>query len=248
MAMAQRRWWRSGDPSRDDSHVDTLLSPKYTLDSGEVRRLMMDAMDGTITAAGVIEGLIASGVSERIILIAGTSAIFAGGLATAGNAYTEMAAERDSIKANLAAEARQLDANPEGEREELIEIYVGKGLDRDLAEKVVEQLNAKDALAAHIDEELHLTEDQLSLHPPAMSIASFLAYAFGALIPIIAVWLAPTHLHTYVTASAVIGSVALIAYIAARTSHLNARLMVLRTVGIAVGSLVLGYVAGLVVG
>ncbi len=209
---------------------------------------MIDAMDGTITAAGVVEGLIAAGVSERVILIGGTSAIVAGGLATAGNAYTEMAAERDSIKASLAEEARQLAENPDGEREELVEIYIKKGLDRDLAEKVVEQLNSTDALAAHVEEELHFTEDQLNLHPPAMSIASFVAYALGALIPIIAVWLAPTHLHTYVTATAVIVSVALIAYVAARTSELSAPLMVLRTVGIAVGSLVLGYAAGLVVG
>lgn len=242
-----RRWWSKANRPSADPLAGTLPTPEYQFDGGEARRLMMDALDGTITAAGVIEGLIAAGASQRIITIAGTSAVLAGGLAAAGHSFTEFTAERDAVRSLLETELRELEENPDDEHAELVDIYVNRGLDRDLAEQVATQLTAHDALAAHIDEELHLREEELSIHPTAMAGATFLAYALGAFIPILAVWLSPTHLHTYVTIGAVLGSVTLISYIAARTSGINTRMMVVRTLAIAVGSLLLGYAAGIIV-
>ena len=118
-----------------------------------MRSLVVDANDGIIATAGIVEGFAGAGATRSTILIAAFSAMVAGGIALAGAKYAEEAAERDAQLALIEEERQQLARAPEEETAELVALYEAKGLSPQLAREVATELTAGDPLAAHIDAE-----------------------------------------------------------------------------------------------
>ena len=114
--------------------------------------------------------------------------------ATAGAAgeYVPVRAPAESEDADPCGGRAGLEADPESERRELTAIYVGRGLDHDLAEQVSAQLMLQDALGAHARDELGISEAQ-SANPVEAALASAASFAVGAVLPIAVVALAPGH-------------------------------------------------------
>jgi VIT1/CCC1 family predicted Fe2+/Mn2+ transporter len=98
--------------------------------------------------------------------------------------------QADTEEADLARERQELVANPSGELEELTGIYVERGLSRDLARLVAEQLTLHDALGAHARDELGIT-DALRARPIQASLASAGSFCLGALCPVLMILLSP---------------------------------------------------------
>ena len=93
------------------------------------------------------------------MLIAGLAGLVAGAMSMAAGEYVSVSSQTDAEKADVARETRELAETPEAELEELTQIYVERGLDRDLAEKVAVQLTERDALGSHARDELgHLRD------------------------------------------------------------------------------------------
>ena len=97
-------------------------------------------------------GVAASAASKDAILIAGGAGLVAGAMSMVAGEYVSVSSQSDTEKADLARETQELRDNPVFEHEELADIYVRRGVDRDLARQVAEQLMAKDlpALQRHL--------------------------------------------------------------------------------------------------
>jgi VIT1/CCC1 family predicted Fe2+/Mn2+ transporter len=151
-------------------------------DRERFRDLVIDANDGIVAIAGVIEGVLAAGLGNRAAATAVLLATIAGAISVGGSRYTEEAAERDAREAVLGEERRQLLRSPEQELDELAAFYEGKGLPSDLARVVAVRLTAADALAAHAEEEHGIAVDEPSPSPLVAGVASGLVFACGALV------------------------------------------------------------------
>jgi len=139
------------------------------------------------------------------VLIAGLAGLVAGAMSMAAGEYVSVSSQTDAEQADLARETRELAETPEAELEELTRIYVDRGLDRDLAEKVAHQLTERDALGSHARDELGISET-VTARPIQAALVSALTFALGAVVPLIVVLLAPeTSIALFVAASTIVG-------------------------------------------
>jgi VIT1/CCC1 family predicted Fe2+/Mn2+ transporter len=111
----------------------------------------------------------------------------------AAGEYVSVSSQADTEKADLSREREELDTAPDAERAELAGIYVGRGLSRDLATQVADQLMAHDALGAHARDELGIHE-KTRARPIQAAVASAASFALGALPPALLAMSLPTSL------------------------------------------------------
>jgi len=169
------------------AHVERHLSHRV----GWLRAAVLGANDGITSTASLIVGVAAADASRAAVFTAGVAALVAGAGSMAAGEYSSVSSQRDSELADIAKERRELETMPEHELKELTRIYIDKGLSEDLAHEVAVELSKGDVLAVHMAEELGITEQSLArpLQAAAYSAASFAA---GALVPLVAVMVAPT--------------------------------------------------------
>jgi VIT1/CCC1 family predicted Fe2+/Mn2+ transporter len=158
--------------------------------AGWLRAAVLGADDGIVSISSLLIGVAASSASEEAILIAGVAGLVAGSMSMAVGEYVSVSAQRDAEQADVERETRELAGRPRAELNELALIYVKRGLDKELAMKVAEQLSTRDRLGAHLRDELGI--DQASLARPMqaawISAASFASFA---VVPIVALLIAP---------------------------------------------------------
>ncbi|HEX5831192.1 MAG TPA: VIT family protein, partial [Gemmatimonadaceae bacterium] len=124
---------------------------------GWLRAAVLGANDGIVSTASLVVGVAAAQSDRPAILIAGVAGLVAGAMSMAAGEYVSVSSQADTERADLVVERRELSAKPEGELKELQNIYVGRGLDPELARRVAEQLTVHDALGAHARDELGLS-------------------------------------------------------------------------------------------
>ena len=157
---------------------------------GWLRAVVLGANDGVISVASLVVGIAASGAARSAILLSGLAATVAGAASMAAGEFVSVQSQADAEQADLARERQELVANPSGELEELTGIYVERGLPRDLARLVAEQLSMHDALGAHARDELGITE-ALRARPIQAALASAGSFCLGALFPVLMIVLSP---------------------------------------------------------
>jgi vacuolar iron transporter family protein len=157
---------------------------------GWLRAAVLGANDGIVSTASLVVGVAAAEATRHEILVAGVAGLVAGALSMAAGEYVSVSSQADTEQADLALERRELAAQPEAEEEELTAIYVRRGLDRDLARTVARQLMAKDALAAHVRDELGLIE-ALAARPLQAALASAATFSIGAGLPVLTILVVP---------------------------------------------------------
>jgi VIT1/CCC1 family predicted Fe2+/Mn2+ transporter len=157
---------------------------------GWLRAVVLGANDGAISVASLVVGIATSGASRSAILLSGLAATVAGAASMAAGEFVSVQSQADTEQADLARERQELAANPSGELEELTAIYVERGLSRDLARQVAEQLSLHDALGAHARDELGITE-AMRARPIQAALASAGSFCLGALCPVLMILLSP---------------------------------------------------------
>ena len=157
---------------------------------GWLRAAVLGANDGILSTASLIVGVASAASSRSEVLVAGVAALIAGALSMAAGEYVSVSSQADTERADLDRERRELATQPDTEEDELAAIYVGRGLEPDLARTVARQLMAKDALTAHARDELGLTEEQAA-RPLQAAFASAATFAAGAAVPILAIVVVP---------------------------------------------------------
>src|SRR5262245_12574137 len=157
---------------------------------GWLRAAVLGANDGIVSTASLIVGVASAASSRQQIIVAGMAGVVAGALSMAAGEYVSVSSQADTERADLNREGRELATQPQAEENELTAIYMGRGLDPDLARQVARQLMAKDALAAHGRDELGLTEE-LAARPLQAALSSAAPFAVGASVPILSIVFAP---------------------------------------------------------
>ena len=161
---------------------------------GWLRAAVMGANDGIVSTASLLLGVAAAGTDRSGLLIAGVAALVAGAMSMAAGEYVSVHAQADTETADLAREQAELIADAGAELNELSAIYVGRGVEPEVARQVATQLTAHDALAAHARDELGISET-LVARPLQAAASSAASFAVGALLPLAVCLLAsPAHL------------------------------------------------------
>ena len=117
--------------------------------TGWLRAAVLGANDGIVSTASLVLGVAAAGASTRTVLVTGVAGLVAGAMSMDAGEYVSVSSQADTERADLARESEELAADPDQEHEELVSIYVRRGLDRSLASSVATQLMTHDALGAY---------------------------------------------------------------------------------------------------
>jgi VIT1/CCC1 family predicted Fe2+/Mn2+ transporter len=150
---------------------------------GWLRASVLGANDGIVSTSSLIVGVAAGHAGHSAILLSGMAALVAGAMSMATGEYVSVHSQADTEAAALAQERAELEDDYAGERRELTDIYVHRGLELALATQVAEQLMQHDALAAHARDELGLAADTAA-RPIQAALASAGSFAAGAIIPL----------------------------------------------------------------
>ncbi|MDP9093094.1 MAG: VIT family protein [Actinomycetota bacterium] len=173
-----------------------------------LRAGVLGANDGIVSVAGIVVGVAGATPARGPIFTAGIAGLVAGAVSMALGEYVSVSSQRDSEHALVSKEKQELRDTPDDELAELTAIYEAKGLTPSTARTVAEELTAHDPLAAHLDAELNLDPDDI-VSPVQAAAASALSFTLGALLPMFAVLLPPTHLRIPITFGAVLIALAM---------------------------------------
>lgn len=182
---------------------------------GWLRAAVLGANDGIVSTASLIVGVAAAHAKLGDILVAGVAGLVAGAMSMAAGEYVSVSSQADTEHADLRREEQELASEPDAELAELAAIYVGRGLDPDLAQQVAVQLMAHDALASHARDELGITE-MLRARPLQAALASAASFAVGAAAPLLTVALTPDRAMVPMVGAASLVLLAILGWVAAR--------------------------------
>ncbi len=225
-----------------EAHHDDLSERLNWLRAG-----VLGANDGIVSTAGLVVGVAGATADRTAIFAAGVAGLVAGALSMAGGEYVSVSTQRDTERAALTLEARELREMPEEEEQELADIYQDKGLTPDLAAQVARQLTARDPLRAHAEAELQINPDSLT-SPWQAAWASLVSFAVGALIPLVAIILPPTSWRVWTCALAVVAGLVLTGVISAKLGSSPIWRAVRRNVVVGTLTMVVTYYVGLLFG
>ena len=229
-------------PHDDEPHGDAVGSKLNAL-----RAAVLGANDGIVSVAGLVMGVAGATTDRQAIFVAGLAGLVAGALSMAAGEFVSVSTQRDTEKALIEKEKRELAESPDEELAELAEIYREKGLYPDLAQQVAVELTAVAPLRSHLDAELGIDPDELT-NPWHAAWASMASFFVGALLPLFTILLFPAGLRAVVTFVAVAAALAGTGYLSARAGDAPIRAAVLRNVGGGMLAMVITYGIGSLVG
>ena len=173
-------------PAYTSAHVEL----HYLNRAGWLRAAVLGANDGIVSVSSLIVGVAAANPSPSAVLIAGAAGLAAGAMSMAAGEYVSVSSQSDVERADIARERQALIDTPAAEETELASIYQSRGLSAETAALVARELTEKDALAAHVRDELGLS-DVHTANPLQAAFASGVTFTLAAAIPLVAAVLAP---------------------------------------------------------
>jgi VIT1/CCC1 family predicted Fe2+/Mn2+ transporter len=249
--------FKSKKPSK--AQIELLKQDESVLASAEFQRTAMAAKlnwlragvlganDGIVSTAGLVMGIAGANGDASAILVAGVAGLVAGSISMAGGEYTSVSAQRDSELAALDVERKELREDPERELRELAWFYEQKGLSVETALVVAAELTEKDALKAHAEAELGIDSSQ-QVSPTQAALSSFVAFAAGSLLPLIAVTGPWVEFRIQATVIAVVASLALTGFVGAKIGGAKSARAIVRNVVVSLLTMSVTYAIGSLVG
>lgn len=168
-----------------------------------LRAGVLGANDGIISTAGLVIGVAAATTDRTEIATAGVAGLVAGAVSMALGEYVSVSSQRDTERALIERERNELATMPEAELAELIGLLRGQGLDEASATETARQLTERDALKTHLSIELGINQEELA-NPWIAAGSSALAFAAGAVAPLVTIMVLPASLRIAVTFLAVL--------------------------------------------
>jgi vacuolar iron transporter family protein len=188
---------------RDRHHRETHRSGR----SNWLRAAVLGSNDAIVSTASLMMGVAASDAAKDVILVAGIAGLFAGAMSMAAGEFVSVSSQLDTERADIAMEKEELAKSPDAELHELANIYVTRGLDKHLAHQVAVQLSNHDSLGAHLRDELGIVEATRA-RPIQAAWISALSFAVFALVPVLALLVAPASLRMHTIAVVTLVSLA----------------------------------------
>jgi VIT1/CCC1 family predicted Fe2+/Mn2+ transporter len=155
-----------------------------------LRAAVLGANDGIISISSLAIGMAAASTTREPIVLATVAGLVAGALSMAAGEYVSVSSQTDIEKADKEREIMELKEYPEQELHVLAQIYEKRGLKKETARQVALELTEKDALAAHLRDELGINEMNQA-NPIQAALASGASFTVGGILPLALVLLAP---------------------------------------------------------
>lgn len=227
--------------------IDNYLDSHYIHRSNWLRAAVLGANDGIISVSSLAIGVAAASTTRDPIMLATLAGLVAGALSMAAGEYVSVSSQMDTEKSDIEREAEELRTMPEVELNILTEIYEKRGLKKETARQVAIELTEKDALAAHVRDELGINE-VTQANPIQAALASGASFTVGGFLPLIVALLAPINGMEYWIYGSTIVSLIILGAIAAKTGGSGITKAILRitiwgTLAMGVSALV-GYLFG----
>jgi VIT1/CCC1 family predicted Fe2+/Mn2+ transporter len=187
---ALQTMFKHGKPEKGTSIVDSERWHRTSY-GGSLRAAVFGVNDGLLSNFGLVMGIAGTNAEPRFVLMAGIAGLLAGAFSMAAGEYVSVRSQRELFEQQLELERQELESSPEEEQEELALIYQAKGIAADQAQELARQILSNPATAIET-----LAREELGLDPSALgspwnaAFSSFLAFAIGAVVPVIPYFLA----------------------------------------------------------
>ena len=168
--------------NKNSEELDNYLDNHYIHRSNWLRATVLGANDGILSTASLAIGVAAASDLREPIILATLAGLVAGALSMAAGEYVSVSSQTDVEKADIEREKIELKEMPEIELQRLAEIYEKRGLKKATALIVAREMTEKDALGAHIRDELGINEISQA-KPVQAAFASGAAFTVGGLLP-----------------------------------------------------------------
>lgn len=183
---------------------DDYLDNHYIHRSNWLRAAVLGANDGILSTASLAIGVAAASNFREPVILATVAGLVAGALSMAAGEYVSVSSQTDIEQADIEREKQELKEMPEIELLRLAEIYENRGLNKQTALTVAKQLTEKDALAAHVRDELGIN-DMSKANPIQAAFASGAAFTVGGVLPLlVALFLPLKSMEYYLYGSAIL--------------------------------------------
>ena len=227
--------------------IDNYLDNHYIHRSNWLRAAVLGANDGIISVSSLAIGVAAASAIRDPIVLATVAGLVAGALSMATGEYVSVSSQTDTERADIEREKEELRDMPEEELSMLAQIYEKRGLKKETAMQVALEFTEKDALAAHIRDELGINEISQA-NPIQAALASGTAFTFGGILPLLVVLFAPVKNMEYWLYGFTILFLIILGTIAAKTGGSSVQKAILRitiwgTIAMGLSALV-GYMFG----
>ena len=170
--------------------IDNYLDNHYIHRSNWLRAAVLGANDGIISISSLAIGVAAASTTREPVVLATVAGLVAGALSMAAGEYVSVSSQTDTEKADIEREIIELKETPDQELKILAQIYEKRGLKKETALQVALELTEKDALSAHIRDELGINEISQS-NPIQAAMASWAAFTVGGILPLLVILFAP---------------------------------------------------------
>ncbi|MBN9313138.1 MAG: VIT family protein [Chryseobacterium sp.] len=167
-----------------------VLEKHYVNRMGWLRAAVLGANDGLLSTTSIVIGVAAADPSRHAIILAAMAGTIAGAMSMAAGEYVSVSSQADTENADLAREKKELEEMPEIELQELAKIYQRRGVSKETALLVAQELTVHNALEAHAKDELGINEITIA-KPFQAAVASFFSFIAGAALPLILAIFAP---------------------------------------------------------
>jgi VIT1/CCC1 family predicted Fe2+/Mn2+ transporter len=174
----------------DKVTIDNYLDSHYIHRSNWLRAAVLGANDGIISISSLAVGVAAASSTREPIILATVAGLVAGALSMAAGEYVSVSSQTDTEKADIEREMKELAEMPEEELHILAQIYEKRGLKKETAMQVAIELTEKDALAAHMRDELGINEITQA-NPIQAALASGASFSVGGVLPLLVILFAP---------------------------------------------------------
>ena len=227
--------------------IDNYLDNHYINRSNWLRAAVLGANDGIISISSLAIGVAAASTTREPILLATVAGLVAGALSMAAGEYVSVSSQTDIENADIEREKQELKEMPENELKVLAAIYNKRGLKKETALLVANELMNKDALGAHIRDELGINELNQA-KPVQAAFSSGTAFTLGGLIPLLVTIFSPVHNLEYFLYGFTIISLIILGAVSAKTGGSSIKKAIVRIVVWGTIAMVLSALAGYVFG
>lgn len=227
--------------------IDNYLDSHYIHRSNWLRAAVLGANDGIISISSLAIGVATASNSREAAVLATVAGLVAGALSMAAGEYVSVSSQTDTETADIEREAQELKDMPEEELQILAQIYENRGLKKETAMQVAIELTEKDALVAHVRDELGINEISKA-NPIQAALASGTSFTVGGILPLLVVLIAPIQGLEYFLYGFTILFLAVLGSISAKTGGSSMKKAIIRitiwgTIAMGLSGLV-GYVFG----
>ena len=233
-----------------EKNPSPLTGSRQTTSNNHLNKLrasVLGANDGIVSTAGLVLGVSGAFSSKESILITGVAGLVSGAISMAAGEFVSVSSQRDSERAFLKRSRTHINQEHVSVNEELVEVYVAKGISEPTATKAVKELDAKGLVQKEIEKEIGIDSDDIT-SPWTAAIASAAAFTIGSLIPLLAIAFSPEEWRLVLTAVAVLLSLVLTGTLSARAGQANQTRAALRVVVWGIGAMAITFTIGHFIG